>query len=368
MSPNSSSSSSADHPAPTDAQPAQRTRSWLRAPRFVVPRELSIYYRVSCQGIPFHQVSSFARLQARALSPFAHFGANAVRQGAHIHLWIWDKALEERFARDRGGITRFSTVAQSLLSKPAREGVIWLASGQGVEAQLWSRSQLQDAQWFDEPPSASVWKLRHAEAPALLARGWPLHLPPQLSMPTVAARPWARNLTPRIQPASTFTVQQLSRYMFALAVLSVLGWGAWLLGQKHGLENYRDHNQTQQQQRLSQRSPDQASRTTTLQLQQRIQSIQGLASGTSPRRVLEGLSTILTRQGLWLRDINIQAGTVEATIVAPAGVTPRLTSIVGALEGEPLFHDARFVDVSPGGGFKFSWRTHPSPISGQTPP
>ena len=368
MSLNFSSSSPSDLPVPAGFPHFQRSRLWMRVPRFVVPRELSVYFRISCRNVPFHQLKGFARLQAQALSPFVRFGSSAVRQGAYLHLWIWDKAEEERFSQQRGGITRFTTIAQSLLSKPLRDGVVWVVSGQGVEAQLWSGNQLQDAQWFDEPPSAKAWQQRLAESPGLLARGWPQHLPAQPPATAEAQRAWARNLTPRAQPGSGFSAQRLSRQLLVLAVVSVLGWAAWLLGQKQGLENIKAQNESFQQQQLSQRGPDHASRVATLQLQQRIQSIQALHEGSSPRRVLEGVSTLLSRQGLWLRDIHIQAETVEATIVAPPGITPRLTSIVAALENEPMFREARFVDVLPGGGLKFSWRTHNTPSSLQARP
>jgi hypothetical protein len=63
-----------------------------------------------------------------------------------------------------------------------------------------------------------------------------------------------------------------------------------------------------------------------------------------------------------VRDIDINGPTIDATLIAPPGVTPRLTAILGVIENSELFYDARFNDVVPGGGFRFSWRIQtPSP-------
>ena len=57
-----------------------------------------------------------------------------------------------------------------------------------------------------------------------------------------------------------------------------------------------------------------------------------------------------------MRDLELNPPTVTATLVQAVGAELRLTSVIGAIEANPLFYDARFIDVVGGNAFKFTWR------------
>ena len=84
--------------------------------------------------------------------------------------------------------------------------------------------------------------------------------------------------------------------------------------------------------------------------------VRELPSTPATHGIVAELADIFTRQGLVVRELEINAPTVQATLVATSGGSPRLTAVLGALESHPWFYDARFVDVSGGTGFKFAWR------------
>jgi hypothetical protein len=343
----------ADTPTPAH-KPAKGLVRWLPV-CMVVPRELCTYHRVSCTGVPFYKLQDFARLQALQHAPFVQFGASAVRQGQTLHLWIWDQQHETRFAQQHGHTGHFQALAQSLLSRPIAQGVVWLATPTGHEAQLWAGKKLQDSQWFAQPPSAHVWAQRQAQNPELAALGWPERLPP-VHASAMASRPWSLNLIARQRSAPALNWQQLSNATLVLGAAALLGWGGWLQGQIHGHQARIQANQAQQEATIGQQVPQQQARAQTLGTVQRIQSVQALNAQTRTEAVLVEVNRLLSRQGLWVRDLDLNGSTVEATLIAPPGVTPRLTAILGVLENSELFHDARFVDVVPGAGFKFAWR------------
>lgn len=329
----------------------------------VVPRELCTYYRVPCEGVPFFKLQEFARLQVQQHTPFVRFGASAVKQGPYLHMWIWDQAYEQRFAQKHDNIERFQVVAQSLLTQPAEQGIIWSAqatgASQGCEAQLWRNRQLQDSQWFDAPPSAQTWQERHAQYPELATNGWPVQLPP-VRISHIGGRAWGRNLTHRAQGTRPIRWTQLANALLVLAAASVIAWSAALQGQIHAYQARIADNEAFQLQKVDQDQPQIAERATVLTAVQRIKLLQSLNANSRVLVALEEIARLLSRQGLWLRDIDINGLTVDATLTAPPGVTPRLTAIVGVIESSELFHDARFNDVVPGGGFRFSWRIQPA--------
>lgn len=346
--------------APMGKTGARPKPAWLYTPRMVVPRDLCTYHRISCEGVPFFNLQEFARLQAQQHTPFVRFGASAVKQGPHLHLWIWDQQHEQRFAQKQGNPERFQAIAQSLLTRPIAQGVVWTTHpagpAHGCEAQLWQNRQLQDSQWFDTDPTPQTWQQRHAQYPELAANGWPQQLPPVRVNPP-AERAFAINLTPRRrQQSQPIPWARLTQILLALSAAAVTGWAAWLQGQIMGYQNQIAANQAYQEQKIAQDQPQQAARASTHNTIQRIKGIQSLNANTRTLAALEEINQLFSRQGLWVRDIDINGQTIDTTLIAPPGVTPRLTAILGVIESSDLFYDARFTDVVPGGGFRFSWR------------
>jgi hypothetical protein len=334
----------------------------------VVPRNLCTYHRIPCDGVPFFKLQEFARLQALQHSPFVQYGSSAVKQGSLLHLWIWDQKHEDRFAQKHGQPKRFQSIAHSLLARPLAQGLLWIAHPagpeKGCEAQLWQNRQLQDSQWFDTPPTPQAWQQRHAQYPELATHDWPLQLTP-IKFSPCSERPFGINLTPRAQNRQPIHWAPIGNTLLVLGAAGVIGWAAWLQGQILGYQNQIATNQAYQEQKIEQDQPQQIARAATYNTLKRIQSIQSLNANTQALASLEEINQLFSRQGLWVRDIDINGPTIDATLIAPPGVTPRLTAILGVIESSELFYDARFTDVVPGGGFRFSWRIQ-SPKSSET--
>ena len=65
-------------------------RSWRRT--LLVPRQLCLFESIPCGSVHWYELTGFAQLQARRLSPFERTGASALRRVGRLHLWLWDAA------------------------------------------------------------------------------------------------------------------------------------------------------------------------------------------------------------------------------------------------------------------------------------
>lgn len=87
----------------SDAEQDSRTvasglRGWR--PAVLVPRQLCVFESVACAQVRLHEIGSFARVQAKRLSPFRRTGGSAVRRGGRLHLWLWDAEEVDRLLVD----------------------------------------------------------------------------------------------------------------------------------------------------------------------------------------------------------------------------------------------------------------------------
>lgn len=330
----------------------------LKALRMVVPRHLCAYQRVECTGVPRLKLASFAKLQVQALAPFSKYGSCVVRQGNWLHVWVWDAAIESAFSQKHSSKQHFSALPYSLYSTPVLNGIVWLAApgSSGIEGQLWKNRQLIDSMWFDEPPGADDWAALHAQIPGFHALGWPLTLPSPGKPPPTPPRPWGRNLTPRLQNRTRIQWSSLAPAALVCATAALAGWGSWLYSQKHAHQQAIDLGLQSQERLLAELEPMQQARQRTTRTLNWINSVQALSPAPSTNGIIAELADLFTRQGLVVRELEINAPTVQATLVATSGGSPRLTAVLGVLENHPWFYDARFVDVSGGTGFKFAWR------------
>lgn len=332
----------------------------LKALRLVIPRHLCTYQRIECAGVPFLKLGNFAKLQVQALTPFSNYGSCAIRQANWLHIWIWDAAIESAFSEKHGNRQHFSVLPYSLYSTPKASGLIWLVApgSTGLEGQLWKDSQLVDSMWFDAPPDADTWAVLHAQNPGLHTLGWPLALPFTSAPQTIASapKPWGRNLTPRRQNRPRIQWASLAPAALIAATAALVGWGSWIYSEKEAHQEAINLGQQSQERLLAELEPLQQARQRTTQTLAWINTVQALSPAPSTHSVIAEMADIFTRQGLVVRELDINAPTVQATLVATAGGSPRLTAVLGALENHPWFYDARFVDVSGGTGFKFAWR------------
>lgn len=332
----------------------------LKALRLVVPRHLCTYQRIECAGVPRLKLGSFAKLQVQALAPFSNYGSCVVRQANWLHIWMWDATIESAFSKKHDNRQQFSALPYSLYSTPAANGLVWLAvpGSTGLEGQLWKDGQLVDSMWFDAPPDADTWAGLHAQTPGLHALGWPLALPTSGVPQAIASAPrhWGRNLTPRRQNRPRIQWASLAPAALVAATAALVGWGSWIYSEKEAHQEAINLGQQSQERLLAELEPMQQARQRTTKTLAWINTVQALSPAPSTHSIIAELADILTRQGLVVRELDVNAPTVQATLVATAGGSPRLTAVLGALENHPWFYDARFVDVSGGTGFKFAWR------------
>lgn len=330
----------------------------------VVPRQLCTHFRISCAGVPRLRLAAFAQLQVQAMAPFVHYGTYVIHQGNWLHAWVWDAAIETAFSNKHGSEHRFHALPYSLYSTPVANGVVWLASPshQGIEAQLWQNKQLIDSQWFDTPPSEANWADLRALTPELESTGWPVTLPTPNAAQTCAIqpRPWGSNLIPRKHLRYKINWTYIVPSSLVIATAGLAGWGAWLYSQKETYQQAITLGIKSQERRLAELEPIQKARQRTQQTLMWVNAANALAPAPTTSDILNELANIVTRQGLLVRELEITPPTMQATLVATTGGSPRLTAVLGALENHPWFQDARFVDVSGGSGFKFSWRMRPT--------
>lgn len=96
------------------------SRGWR--PAVLVPRQLCVFESVPCRQVRLHEMSGFARVQARRLSPFRRTGSSAVRRAGRLHLWMWDADEVDSLIRNRV-TAKVRLVAESVyLPWPSGEG------------------------------------------------------------------------------------------------------------------------------------------------------------------------------------------------------------------------------------------------------
>ncbi|WP_156919851.1 hypothetical protein [Comamonas composti] len=340
----------------------------MRAVRIVIPRSLCLYQRISCLGVPRLRLASFAQIQVQSHSPFARTGSFALQQDQWLHLWLWNKELEDQIEAGHASAQRFLLWPSSLLSTPAASGVSFqrLPQAPGIELLLWSKRQLVDSLWFETLPTPVEWSELLAQTPELIALGWPPQLPDKATAQTPGKSVlWGRNLTPR--PESRRAVQWPTFINAGLAVATVgmMAWAAWTYGQKIAAQQVLDEGLQSSQSAAAALEPllrvrEQAQNTVNW-----LHQADSLVPQPSTGTLLSSLSSTWPRQGVVLRELEISAPTVQATFVsATAGSPIKLTTILDQIASNPLFYDARFIDVS-GDGFKFSWRIKASADSQQ---
>lgn len=331
-----------------------------RSLRMVVPRSLCMYQQISCAGVPLLKLAAFARLQLQPLSPFARHGACVVRQGDVLHAWMWDAAMEADFASKHGGENRFSVVAQSLYTEPVVDGVVWLRpqGADGVEAQLWKNKRLMDSLWFDSVPDEAVWSARVSRFPDMQNLGWPLALPGGHAPRCIGygSVPWGRNLTPRQAGTTALDWNRVAPVALGAASVVLAGWGSATYVQKTVMQEAIASGMQTQERRLAELEPQQQARGYAQNALAWVSAAKSLKARPGTAELLEELAAVVLKQGLVVRELEVSEPTVQATLVALGADAPRLTAVIAALDNHPLFYDARFVDVSGGSGFKFSWR------------
>jgi hypothetical protein len=327
--------------------------------RLVLPREYCVYARVSCKDVPLLSVKGFALLQIEQLSPFQSYGAYVAKQQQMLHIWMWDKVVERSFSDKHGKAPRY-IVPDSLLGLPQLQGVNWFKKllGNSVEAQLWKNSYCIDTLHFDKMPSPLEWAQHIAGQSHLTILGWPSSIsketPKQSDFATL--KPWGRNV---LSPSFSFPqikfapLLQISLWLATAALAAATAsWLSEAYAHKkaiaEGLEAQKD--------RLTKIEPLEQARSSTQNIEQWLVSVRSLSPTPTKLDILNMIASLVSRQGLVVRELDFSPPTLSAVFVPARSGDIRLTAIIGAIEANALFYDARFVDVVGGNAYKFTWR------------
>jgi len=330
----------------------------LKTTRLLIPRQVCVYQRVDCAGVPRLKLAAFAKLQVQSLTPFTKNGACAVRQGNWLHLWMWDAAIEAVFSTRHQNRRPAQVLPRSLYSPPQTHGLLWLTTPgtTAVEAQLWKDNLLVDCMWFDVLPTSSAWDALLAQRPELALAGWPRTLPDNRLHTQYSTSAWGRNLIPQSGPRLGVQLSHLAPAGLVVATATLAGWGGFVYAEKEAHQNAIRQGVETQERLIAELEPMQQARQRTMETLRWIDAAQALSPPPTTHSIITELAGIFTLQGLVVRELEISAPTIQATLVSTAGGSPRLTAVLGALEAHPWFYDARFVDVVGGTGFKFAWR------------
>jgi hypothetical protein len=340
---------------------SQRRNGWFTALQkevLVIDRSQCLHERIALNGLSRWHWQSFAQLQVKTKSAFARTGWCAAVQGDFLHLWTWDAQLEAEATRQLSGRQPGRVIASSLLGKRQAHGVQWIKSkhGEGVEAKLWRADQLVDSRWFEKIPSETEWKLWQSTLGEVVSAQWPLNLNQVYAQP-LETKAWVRPITPkRTQAAPSFLIANWRVVLLAVISVGLMSWLAFLFGQQERIKSSLAQAQEQRTKKLADFESVSSQRQTAQERLKWLDAVAANEQSISMYDLIEASTSIVLKLGLALREIDIGAGVVNATVVVPAGVNFRITSMINALEREPLFYDARFVDVIGGDGFKFTWR------------
>lgn len=326
----------------------------------VVPRSMCVVFRTSCAGVPRWGLRGFAQLQAEQLTPFQNFGAFAAKQGQMLQLWLWDKTLEADFSEKHNGRAPRQVIPQSVFSQSIERGVLWFKPPHqgGLEAQLWANRLLVDSLYFQSAPSVADWALFVAQQPDLLANGWPASLPVGSQTPSVvvAKKAWASNLLKPPLRLPHFEAAPVARAALWVGTAVLAAGTAATLTERYEHTQAITQGVENQKKRLAELEPVQQDRDAVQSLQRWLANAQTLVSTPTKLDTLNEIATMFTRQGLLVRELEVTPPTISATLVSAGGSDIRLTAVIGAIEANPMFTDARFIDVSGGNAFKFTWR------------
>jgi hypothetical protein len=355
--------------APIDWRPANKLVPVdLRAYKLVIGPEHTVFARISLKGVPFWRWREFARLQCEALTPFSRPGAYARVEAGALNVWIWDQAYAEACVRAFGAdVDVERAVPLAALCRAPSDGVWWVKPSDPARAasemQLWQGGALVASLRADDAKSPQMWAELVQRQPELRRLGWPQQLPDATNR-SLRHRglPLFGSIWPyvRSEGAASLGERAVSACV-ALFLAGTLAWAGYWAGRAHTA-----HHQVAQMARPGSAEAERSAgeeakrRTDFEQGHLRLLKLATTGSGIPVGAVLERLGSVTMRQGMLVREVEVGAEFVKATLAAGPGASPRLEGIVNALEQVDGFHDARLVEVGSQGGFQFEWRYAPA--------
>lgn len=325
--------------------------------KIILPRDLCFYHKVSSEKIPFYKIKNFAEIQARSHSPFSNFGLFSLKQGKWLHIWMWDKKIEDDIEYFLGGGQLFQIYPSSLTACQKENGVYFINSAinnNSLEAQLWKNKLLVDTMCLNAPPTAASWFNVLNEDPQLISTGWPLELD-QTNLLERSLLTWGRNLTPR--EAGRIRIQWPFLFDLSLLIITVffMAWAVMIFSEKRTLEALIEDKVNVRVKTVESLEPLLEKRLRVEAVNTWLAQANELYINPSMDQILNDFSDFMPRYDLVFREIDISPPTIQAVFVAKKGDI-NLTNILEYIENNEYYYDARFVDTVGNDGYKVTWR------------
>lgn len=335
--------------------------SRLFSAKIIIPRSLCLYQRVPCKGIPRYHLSKFAKLKAQTISPFQRTESFALKNGDFIHLWIWNKEVEKNINLDEYKINRYEIFPSSLATLPLEDGVIEVKNPSGYELQLWKNNALLDSVWFNDTPSITQWHEYLKSSSEMKDKGWPEDLSEIKKSEIKYTTVYGKNLTPNHEAKIVIEWPKLVNNIFLLTSTLLISWGAYIYSQKESASSFIEEGLKSRNNEIKQIEPLIESRENANKTRQWLNKIEKLSPNPTIGYIIKDLSIYWPRQGIVFRELEIDPPTIQATLTSITSSPVRFSSILEQIEANNIYYDARFIDISAGSGFKFSWRINNNP-------
>ncbi len=128
-----------------------------RRGEWVISRALCHYRLFSLSDIPNARRDSVLQMKIQQWSPFADYGCYYVWQDDQVHVWIWDKQLQQNLLTEVGLKTVQTLPETVLLPRLAEDGVQLLQCLEGFEGQVWKKGVLVASHWWRQMPQPKQW-------------------------------------------------------------------------------------------------------------------------------------------------------------------------------------------------------------------
>lgn len=126
---------------------------------WVVSRGCCHYKKIEIGNLPENKLKSFIITNLPLISPFKNSGYWFRRQSKNLHLWIWDKSLQQDFAKDHAlDLNHFLVVPTSCFSGKEEGSEIYKESSGECFGQVWKDGELLGDSWWKSIPTQKDWE------------------------------------------------------------------------------------------------------------------------------------------------------------------------------------------------------------------
>ncbi len=315
-------------------------REWLMA------RGLCHYQCFDLSQLSPLQREAALQLKIRQWSPFSDTADYTAWHKGKAQVWIWDRAQQQQ-AQQTQALKPLPVLPESALRPPGNDGLHWVQTADGIEAQIWQKGVLRSSRWWASLPDEATWQ-RFLRSNGQSYQSLPEQLPAAVLLP----KPWAKAQN-RWHTLSLLWRQERLWVTLGLAVLlGVFVW-EWLPITRWQEKIAALDNQIEQ---LSlDAEPVLTARTKVLAQKQELEALQALDIYPDQLKLLYEVAAKLPKDAI-LQEWQYEAGELKIKIQAES-IDPR--EYVSLLQSIPLFQEVK-PDTSKAGEIMLSMQVLPN--------